>query len=216
MTKQTSQPTAETLAKPHLLIDTANDTLSLAIIASGVVLSAFSEAVFRDMAARVQPEMQNMLQSAQLQWSDIAGVLFNQGPGSFTSIRIGLAVAKALELSLGLKVYGLNGMQALAQPHTNQKRDITVLLEAVGTDIYTQSFDETGKPYADAMTQSLPEALERAPAGSLFVGNTSNVNIEAKTATPLAFWQIFEAGYAEVPAKPAYVRPLTYKKVANQ
>jgi tRNA threonylcarbamoyladenosine biosynthesis protein TsaB len=211
-----TKPTAEALKKPYLLIDTANDTLSLAVIADGKVLSSFSEAVFRDMAARLQPEMQNVLQSAQMGWPELGGILFNQGPGSFTSIRIGLAAAKALELSLGLKVYGLNGMQALAHPHTGQGRDVTVLLEAVGTDIYTQSFDENGKPHADAITQSLPEALERAPVGSLFVGDTSNVNIEAKTATPMAFWQLFADGYAVFPAKAAYIRPLTYKKVANQ
>ena len=210
-----TKPHAETLEKPHLLIDTANETLSLAIMADGKTLGSFSEAVFRDMAARLQPELQNVLQSAQLQWSDLGGILFNQGPGSFTSIRIGLAAAKALELSLGLPIYGLNGMQALAWPHKGQGRDVTVLLEAVGTDIYTQSFDEMGKPYVEATTQSLPEALERAPAGALVVGDTSNVNIEAKTATPLAFWQLFAEGYAETPAKPAYVRPLTYKKVAH-
>ena len=81
-----TKPSAEALKKPYLLIDTANDTLSLAVIADGKVLSSFSEAVFRDMAARLQPEMQNVLQSAQMNWPELGGILFNQGPGSFTSI----------------------------------------------------------------------------------------------------------------------------------
>jgi tRNA threonylcarbamoyladenosine biosynthesis protein TsaB len=215
MTQKTVTITKETLKKPHLLIDTANETLSLALIADGTILAEFSEQVFREMAARLQPELQNLLQQAQLSWPEIDGILLNTGPGSFTSIRIGLAAAKALELSLGVKLYGLNGLQALAQPHLGQAYPVTVMLEAVGQDVYTQSFAPTGEPLAEAVTQTLPEAQNSAPEGALFVGNVAGVETRKTTAGPMAFWALFENGFATMPPKPAYVRPLTYKKVAQ-
>ena len=208
-----TKPTAETLKSPHLLIDTANETLSLAIVVDGKVLAAFQEAVFRDMAARLQVELQNVLKQANLQWADLAGVLFNTGPGSFTSIRIGLAAAKALELSLKLPLYGLNGMQALAWPHRGQV--VTTLLEAVGQDVYVQSFHAGGVPLADPITQTLAEALADKPAGALTVGNTPEVTVRKAVAAPLDFWQLYAEGFAHTPPKPAYVRPLTYQKVAR-
>lgn len=208
-----TQPTAQTLKKPHLLVDTANETLSLAIMADGKVLAAFKEAVFRDMAARLQVEMGNVLKQARLQWADLAGVLFNTGPGSFTSIRIGLAAAKALELSLQLPLYGFNGMQALALPYRG--KTVTTLLEAVGQDVYVQSFNAEGTPLADPATQTLAEAMKTKPQGALTIGNVAEVDVREAVADPLAFWQLYAEGHAQTPPKPAYVRPLTYQKVAR-
>lgn len=213
--EQTIKPTPNMLKKPYLLIDTANETLSLAVMADGVVLSQFSEAVFREMTTRLHPEMQNVLQQAQLNWGGLEGVLLNTGPGSFTSIRIGLAAAKALQLSLGLKLYGLNGLQALAQPHFGQKKPVTVLLEAVGQDVYSQSFAASGAPLAEAMTQTLPEAFANLPKGATVVGNVAGVGVRKAVAEPMAFWQLFAAGQAHTPPKPAYIRPLTYQKVVS-
>ena len=216
MSVQTVKPSAEALKKPYLLIDTANDTLSLAVMSNGVIHAEFSEAVYRDMAARLQPEMLNVLQSAQMQWSEVEAVLFNEGPGSFTSIRIGLAAAKALELSLGLKLCGLNGMQALAEPHFNQGKPVLVVLQAVGQDVYSQAFAEDGTPLSEPVAQPLPETLAAAPAGALIVGDMPEAHVQKNTATANSFWQLFAGGHATTPPKPAYVRPLTYKKVAAQ
>jgi tRNA threonylcarbamoyl adenosine modification protein YeaZ len=45
----------------------------------------------------------------------IEGIVVGRGPGSFTSIRIGLAVARMLALSLGVPVAGASTLDAYAQ-----------------------------------------------------------------------------------------------------
>jgi tRNA threonylcarbamoyladenosine biosynthesis protein TsaB len=45
---------------------------------------------------------------------DLEGIVVGRGPGSFTSIRIGLAVARTLSLSLGVPVAGASTLEAYA------------------------------------------------------------------------------------------------------
>ena len=46
---------------------------------------------------------------------EIEGIVVGRGPGSFTSIRIGLAVARSLSLSLGVPVAGASTLDAYAR-----------------------------------------------------------------------------------------------------
>ena len=46
---------------------------------------------------------------------EIEGIVVGRGPGSFTSIRIGLAVARSLSLSLGVPVAGASTLDAFAR-----------------------------------------------------------------------------------------------------
>jgi tRNA threonylcarbamoyladenosine biosynthesis protein TsaB len=46
--------------------------------------------------------------------AELEGIVVGRGPGSFTSIRIGLAVARSLSLSLGVPVAGASTLDAYA------------------------------------------------------------------------------------------------------
>ena len=46
--------------------------------------------------------------------SELAGIVVGRGPGSFTSIRIGLAVARSLSLALQIPVAGMSTLEAFA------------------------------------------------------------------------------------------------------
>ena len=53
-------------------------------------------------------EIINFLKSHNAKIDDNFSVLVNQGPGSFSGIRISLAVAKGLEISKKVQLYGYN------------------------------------------------------------------------------------------------------------
>ncbi len=51
-------------------------------------------------------EISNFLKSHNLQMDEKFSVIVNQGPGSFSGVRISLAVAKGLKISKKVKLYG--------------------------------------------------------------------------------------------------------------
>ena len=57
---------------------------------------------------KLEFEIMNFLKSHNAKIDDNFSVIVNQGPGSFSGIRISLAVAKGLEISKKVQLYGYN------------------------------------------------------------------------------------------------------------
>ena len=65
-------------------------------------------------AERLLPSIERCLGRARLALGDIDVIGVSIGPGSFTGVRVGLATAKGLALSLGKPVSGVVSLEALA------------------------------------------------------------------------------------------------------
>lgn len=70
-----------------------------------------ASAVLRSQA--VLPLIEELLNDAHVQLTDITGISVAEGPGSFTGLRVGLAVANMLGVLLEVPV---NGKRALVTP----------------------------------------------------------------------------------------------------
>jgi tRNA threonylcarbamoyladenosine biosynthesis protein TsaB len=79
-----------------LAMDTATDRASVAIGMPGEVPYEESIGGARRHAAELLPAVQRLLQQAGASLDDLRGVALSDGPGSFTGLRVGAAVAKAL------------------------------------------------------------------------------------------------------------------------
>ena len=55
-------------------------------------------------------EIINFLKNHNAKIDDNFSVIVNQGPGSFSGIRISLSIAKGLEISKKIKIYGYNSV----------------------------------------------------------------------------------------------------------
>tara|TARA_Y100001980_G_C14161398_1_gene40092 strand:- start:2 stop:388 length:387 start_codon:yes stop_codon:yes gene_type:complete len=62
--------------------------------------------VKKDYNEKLVYEILKFLKSHNLRIDDKFSVIVNQGPGSFSAVRISLAVAKGLEISKKVKLYG--------------------------------------------------------------------------------------------------------------
>ena len=92
-----------------LAFDTATEVATSALVDSGEVLG---ERVSR--AATLLEDVDALLRQGGARPGDLGALAVGIGPGSFTGLRIGLAVARGLALALDLRGAGVSTLEALA------------------------------------------------------------------------------------------------------
>lgn len=96
-----------------LTIDTSSNKCAVALLCADVLLERESDAQ-RQSAQRVLPMISELLREANIQLSDVDLIAVVAGPGSFTGVRIGVAVAQGLSLSSAIPVVPLSSLALLA------------------------------------------------------------------------------------------------------
>jgi tRNA threonylcarbamoyladenosine biosynthesis protein TsaB len=92
-----------------LAFDTATNVATSALVEDGRTLG---ERVGEP--GRLLEDVNELLVSADTRPTELRRIVAGTGPGSFTSLRMGLAVARALALALDVKVAGVSTLEALA------------------------------------------------------------------------------------------------------
>jgi tRNA threonylcarbamoyladenosine biosynthesis protein TsaB len=92
-----------------LAFDTATDLATSALVDDGEVLGERAS-----RAVTLLEDVDALLRQAGARTGDLQGLAVGTGPGSFTGLRVGLATARGLALSLGLPVAGVSTLDALA------------------------------------------------------------------------------------------------------
>jgi tRNA threonylcarbamoyladenosine biosynthesis protein TsaB len=92
-----------------LAFDTATDVATSALVDDGRVLGERTS-----LPRTLLKDVDSLLQDAHVSPADLDALVVGTGPGSFTSTRIGLAVAQGLALALDVPVAGVSTLGALA------------------------------------------------------------------------------------------------------
>lgn len=96
-------------------IDTAANTLNLAIINSGEIIADYKvNTVKGTHSSFILPLLNNMLNLNEIKPKQLEGIAVSIGPGSFTGLRIGLATAKGLAFTLSTPIIGINTLESYA------------------------------------------------------------------------------------------------------
>jgi tRNA threonylcarbamoyladenosine biosynthesis protein TsaB len=133
-----------------LAFDTATDVATSALVDDGEVRGE-RVSVPRSLLADVDA----LLRAARVVPSDLDALVVGTGPGSFTSTRIGLAVARGLTLALDVPVAGVSTLAALG---------------AVGEDAYPVIDARRSEVFVSGPRAVHPDDLELEP-GAMCVGN---------------------------------------------
>lgn len=117
-----------------------------------------SEAMHRGQAERLIPMIDETLAAAGVSYKDLALITCTHGPGAFTGLRLSLATAKALALSLDIPAIGVSTLECIAATALNNNPDITqpllVCLETKRQDYYIQGFS------SDLSSLGAPESAD--------------------------------------------------------
>ena len=92
-----------------LLIDTSTPTCHFALYEDGQYLVDEIWEAGRDLAEQLLAYIEQHLSSLGKDWQDITGIGVYKGPGSFTGLRIGLAVLNTLADTNTIAIVGETG-----------------------------------------------------------------------------------------------------------
>jgi N6-L-threonylcarbamoyladenine synthase len=128
-----------------LALDTSTEvtTVGLAWLADGAI-ETFSAALVdapRAAMSRVLPTAASLLDAAELAPEDVSEVVVGRGPGSFTGVRIGVASAKGLAHGLGVPLFGVGTLDAIAQGFAHEDVLLGVVGDAMRGEVYPALFD---------------------------------------------------------------------------
>jgi tRNA threonylcarbamoyladenosine biosynthesis protein TsaB len=102
-----------------LAIDTATDVASVALGAGERVLASRSASGARQHAAQIIPLIDQVLQAGGGRIAELSEVIVGDGPGSFTGLRIGWAIAKGLAQDGDLPIRAVPSLLGAAHAGSN-------------------------------------------------------------------------------------------------
>jgi tRNA threonylcarbamoyladenosine biosynthesis protein TsaB len=123
-----------------LALDTATDRVSVAVGARREDAQEDSLAGARQHASALLPMMERVLARAGVARDRIDGVLLSDGPGSFTGLRVGAAVAKALVRARGLEVRVAPSLMVRAAAHGRPGEITLAVADALRGDVYAAAY----------------------------------------------------------------------------
>lgn len=130
-----------------LAIDASTEACSVALQYNGQIFERF-ELCPQSHSLLLLPMIDEVLNEANVKLSQLDGLVFGRGPGSFTGVRIGIGVAQGLAYSANLQVVGVSTLQAMAQQAYQEQNTDSVLagIDARMSEIYLGQFklDDNG------------------------------------------------------------------------
>ena len=154
----------------RLLLETATDICSVAVARDGCLLAEVEAAEVHQHASHLTIFIRDALERAGLTLAEVDELVLSDGPGSYTSLRVGAATAKGLCMALpGLGFATVPTLQALAEATEAGDADrILATLNSRRGEVYGQLFSPDGcRPETEVLNIRLTDPRWR---GNLFGG----------------------------------------------
>jgi tRNA threonylcarbamoyladenosine biosynthesis protein TsaB len=113
-----------------LAIDTATNMLGLALYDGAEILSETIWHSDRHHTTELAPEVALSFRRAGSSQSELTAVAVAQGPGSYTGLRIGMALAKGLSLAHNIPIVGIPTLDILASAQPEREEPMLATLQA--------------------------------------------------------------------------------------
>jgi tRNA threonylcarbamoyladenosine biosynthesis protein TsaB len=145
-----------------LAIETATDSLSLAVLAGGRVHETTLAAGQRQ-AELILGEIERLLARAGVTVRGLDGIAYGAGPGSFTGLRIACGVAQGIAAARRLPVLGVSTLAAIAEASGAAR--VVACLDARMGEVYHAAFERRGHALHEVIASGLhrPELVPLPP-----------------------------------------------------
>jgi len=166
-----------------LSIEPSTKVFSLALSDNGRVLRYRNMTVDKVLEHSIIPAVDRLLASAGVPFKKLDAFAVGLGPGSFTSLRVGLATVKAFAMATGKPVVGVSSLDVIARGAIGLPCDeICVLSDARRGMVYAAIYGSTRlttggstskilKRTSDYMLCDIKTVLDKVHGKTLFTGD---------------------------------------------
>jgi tRNA threonylcarbamoyladenosine biosynthesis protein TsaB len=211
-----------------LAIDTSCGAASVAVAEGGLrePLAVLSRPMARGHADALAPMVEEAMRSIDGDFASLRRIGVTTGPGSFTGIRVGLAMARAMGVALAIPVVGVSTLAAFAAPLLSEPRAgiIAAAIDARHGLVYFQLFEGSGRPLGPPRCDTARECVRAIGAGpARLAGGAAAIvaaeahraglpyDLDAAREAPdivSVAWMGLALDPSISPARPVYVKPV--------
>jgi tRNA threonylcarbamoyladenosine biosynthesis protein TsaB len=162
-------------------IDTATGYASLALHDGFRVRAEHTWESPRRHTVELLPCLVAALEQLSLGTEHLSGVAVTRGPGSFTGLRVGMAVAKGLALAQGLPLVGVPTLDVVAAAQGRDRRPLCAVLQAGRRRICVATYRWRNGEWRVRETPRLttwPALVEETTSSTLFCGEIDLVGAD--------------------------------------
>lgn len=124
-----------------LQIETATQVCSVALSVNGETIAFKEQAAQNIHASNLTLFIEEVMQQAQLTYTDLDAIAVSKGPGSYTGLRIGVSTAKGLCFALDKPFIGIHTLEMMANgfllKHPNYGGLICPMIDARRMEVFT-------------------------------------------------------------------------------
>ena len=157
-----------------LAIDTSTQNLSLAVSENGRIVREESHSMQKELSDLIVKHIGGILKRAKCPISKLDGFVVGLGPGSFTSLRVGLSTVKGLAFSTEKPVVAIPSLDAIASSVNQEDSPVCVLMDARRDLLYACLYSKKNgnlKRKSEYLLISIDELLTRIDQETILVGD---------------------------------------------
>ena len=162
-----------------LSIDTSTKICSLAISKADKLLAQWYVDSGRTHSTGIMLQLQLLLERSAIDKHSLNAIAVNIGPGSFTGLRIGLSLAKALALALKIPLIGVSSADVLSYNALYTNQYVATLIDAQRNNFYYTLYRNHHNTFVKITDTSIHSdkniisTLSEIPESVLLVGDFS-------------------------------------------
>lgn len=148
-----------------LNIETATDICSVAVAQGAEILSLRTSAKPNDHTKIITLLIEQALEEAEKELDELNAVAVSSGPGSYTSLRVGVSTAKGICFAREIPLVAVSTLQAMARAAFLRERDETALycpmIDARRMEVYCALFDHKSETIEEVSAKVIDETSFR-------------------------------------------------------
>jgi tRNA threonylcarbamoyladenosine biosynthesis protein TsaB len=165
-----------------LAIDTATRIASIALYEPDQVLAEYTWRTNNNHTVELMPSLVELLERQGVEPERLDGVAVALGPGSFTGLRVGLAVAKALASSVDIPLLGIPTLDVLPYAVREMSLPIWSVIQAGRGRICYAEYRHEADVWArvsEIEVGTTPELIDRIQGFAVLCGELSRSDVAA-------------------------------------